>query len=604
MDTRRQIQQIQQAIIEENIRIYNEKWAQIIDNLEIKYNEPKIFWNKIERLMGGTREGLCQYIWGSNNEKLYKKEEQINRFKEVWEHIFEITEEENRDYDEDNERRVTEFLVRNKDRTEPYELADLGRLAGDNYLTAPVEIYDILAIIARMKNKAPGESGINKVILKNLPRMATERLAQIVNILLSMGYFSVKYKNGMMIFTQKENKDARDPLNYRPITLLEIPGKMLERIINDRVTIFMEENNKLNVNQYGFRKGYGTEMALCKIYEKIAINQNERGQCNIVCRDVAKAFDKVWHEGLKYKILHAGLPGIIERILCNFLDDRSAVIKKRGIISERFNLKSGVPQGSILSPTLFIYYTSDLPRPGPGGTGVMFADDVTQIVGYPHSSKRMLALRTEREINRVNTFEKQWKIKTNKNKFKLLSVSKTRPATVSMDGRVIPFAPSITTLGFPMKRNGFNNHIAQRLATAKGRYTKLKRFAKLKPKKKAHLYKSLARSAMEYPNIPLCLMSDSNANKFQKFQNKILRKYIKGADVEDLTIEQLHGKCKIEPLNLRMNRRAKNTWTKFERIDQEVAEASMELNNSDTADHYWWRRIGKYIGADDPVPRY
>ena len=53
-----------------------------------------------------------------------------------------------------------------------------------------------------------------------------------------------------------------------------------------------------------------------------------------------------------------------------------------------------------------------------------------------------------------------------------------------------------------------------------------------------------------------------------------------------------------------MNRRAKNTWTKFERIDQEVVEASMELNNSDTADHYWWRRIGKYIGADDPVPRY
>ena len=155
-----------------------------------------------------------------------------------------------------------------------------------------------------------------------------------------MGYFSVKYKNGMMIFTQKENKDARDLLNYRPITLLEIPGKMLERIINDRVTIFMEENNKPNVNQYGFRRGYGTEMALCKIYEKIAINQNERGQCNIVCCDVAKAFDKVWHEGLKYKILHAGLPGVIERILCNFLDDRSAVINKRGIISERFNLKS------------------------------------------------------------------------------------------------------------------------------------------------------------------------------------------------------------------------------------------------------------------------
>ena len=117
-----------------------------------------------------------------------------------------------------------------------------------------------------------------------------------------------------------------------------------------------------------------------------------------------------------------------------------------------------------------------------------------------------------------------------------------------MDGRAIPFTPNITTLGFSMKRTGFNNHIAQRLA-------KLKRFAKLKPKKKAHLYKSLLRSAMEYSNIPLCLMSDSNANKFQKFQNEILRKYTKETDDEDLTIEQLHENYKIEPLNIRMNRR-------------------------------------------------
>ena len=116
-----------------------------------------------------------------------------------------------------------------------------------------------------------------------------------------MGYFSVMYKNGMMIFTQKENKDARDPLNYRPITLLEIPGKMMERVINDRVTTCMEENNKLNMNRYGFRRGYSTEMTLCKICEKIAINQNERGQCNVVCRNIAKAFDKVWHRASSTK---------------------------------------------------------------------------------------------------------------------------------------------------------------------------------------------------------------------------------------------------------------------------------------------------------------
>ena len=119
----------------------------------------------------------------------------------------------------------------------------------------------------------------------------------------------------------------------------------------------------------------------------------------------------------------------------------------------------------------------------------------------------MLALHTSREIQRVNNFEKQWKINTNQNKFKLLSISASKPAEVRVGNEVISFADSIKILGFTMKRTGFGSHIAQRLAIAKGRFTKLKRFKNLKSKTKAHLYKSLIRSALDYPNIPLCLMS-------------------------------------------------------------------------------------------------
>ena len=126
-----------------------------------------------------------------------------------------------------------------------------------------------------------------------------------------------------MVLTLKNGKDGRDPINYRPITLLEVPGKVLERVINDRFGTYLE-NNKMNVNQYGFRKKRGTELAILKLYELIALNQRNGGQCNIVCGDVAKAFDKVWHRGLKYKILQLQLSDIVEKILYSFLDDRTA----------------------------------------------------------------------------------------------------------------------------------------------------------------------------------------------------------------------------------------------------------------------------------------
>ena len=96
-------------------------------------------------------------------------------------------------------------------------------------------------------------------------------------------------------------------------------------------------------------------MAITKIYETVVLNQRNRGQRNIVCWDVAKPFDKVWHAGLKYKILQLELPDILEKMLCSFLDQQTAQIRMNNIHSDKIHLASGVPQGSILSPTLYVF---------------------------------------------------------------------------------------------------------------------------------------------------------------------------------------------------------------------------------------------------------
>ena len=367
--------------------------------------------------------------------------------------------------------------------------------------------------------------------------------------------------------------------------------------------IFQEQNNNFNIEQYGFRRRKGTDIAIAKIYETIAINQHEKAQCNIVARDVQKAFDKVWLEGLQFKITLLELPEILEKIIISFTQNRSARIKHGELISNKIDLKSGVPQGSVLSPSLYITYTADMPPPGPGGLNVCFADDVTQVIEYMHASKQMLAIRTTREINKINNYENLWKIQTSADKFKLLSISASKPEDIIINNRQINFSENVNILGFKLSRTGFNPHIIERLNKARNELQKLKRFQNLRPKIKAHLYKTLVRSVIEYPIIPLCGIAKCNMRKIQILQNKAI-KLITSNDPEEMDLKRSHEKYKIDAYNVRLHNRGQKLWHKF-CIDQpELTDQSRELNNDNRPDHYWWRRISSNIEEDTPDPIY
>ena len=144
--------------------------------------------------MGGKNSGIPSYIWDEDGSKITEEDRKLERFKGVWE-IFTISEKDNREFDRANEIRVLRFLADNSYRTQPYQTANKKRLDPNNPLTIPLTMNEMIIIISNFKNKAPGERGLTRSILSQLPRVALQRLNEILNFLIGMGYFTVVSKN-------------------------------------------------------------------------------------------------------------------------------------------------------------------------------------------------------------------------------------------------------------------------------------------------------------------------------------------------------------------------------------------------------------------------
>ena len=250
-------------------------------------------------------------------------------------------------------------------------------------------------------------------------------------------------------------------------------------------------------------------------------------------------------------------------------------------------------------------YTADIPEPSAGCFNLIFADDNKQIVTYPGKSKNMLALKTQREIIKMNSYEKEWKIQTNKNKFQLVSISSTKPSNIEIDGQILPFNRKATILGLTINTHGIRPHINSRLGKAKSQLKKLKRFKNLQTDTRLRLYKTLIRPILEYPPIPLCVASKTNQQKIQRVQNVAIRAAAKERPGDPRsTNEQLHNVYNIEAINIRIHNQAQKIWTKLESININLIDQANVLTEEIARDHSWWPSVSRYLKQDPPESLY
>jgi len=598
-DYRRYIQ-IRTTLTETRQEEARSSWSRQIEALAHSYSNPEQFWRKL-RCLSGRTAGPDSYLIDADGQKLFSPEDKEHTHRRIWEQTY----QNNIDNDENNNnRQVLNYLTNNLHRTRPLDAADRIRLAGDSPLSCLISSQEIREVIRSSGRTCPGNSGINRSILMHLPDSAIHRLRDIFNAVLSAGYFPDKFKEAEMRMVPKQGKVLTNPSTYRPISLLEVPGKILERILTRRLRDHLEWEDLYSDFQYGFRRGRGTAHAIALATESLAIHQASRHRCTLVLRDVSKAFDKVWHRGLQFKILHLGLPEPVESVLCNFLENRVARIRVGAHTGPTFPLATGVPQRSVLSPTLYTIYTRDCPPSG-AGINVSYADDVTQVVFHPGRSSRMTNARTKREIARVSTYESEWHINTNKTKFAVLPMATERPAPLLVDGEPLQFHHNGTMLGLKLSTRGYLSHITQRTAKAKAALGVLQRFRDLNTRLKLNLVKALVIPILVYPPIPIHAMSRRSISRLQKVQNAALRFAVNHRWRDVISMEEIHIEHDFPALNVRLHNMATQVWQRMS--DEEWPQYLHLMQRHEEAphgSHGWFPRSLLALQNGAPAPRY
>ena len=204
--------------------------------------------------------------------------------------------------------------------------------------------------------KAAGPDSIKPKILKELSSQIAPILTTIFKVSLDTSQIPQQWKtaNVQPIF-KKGNK--HDAVNYRPISLTCICCKLLEHIVTSNIMNHGKTRNILYPLQHGFRKGRSCETQLLEFTNDVTSTLEQGQQTDVLVMDFSKAFDKVSHSLLLHKLHHYGIRGKTNAWIQAFLFGRSQTVAVDGILSDPASVQSGVPQGSVLGPSLFLYYT-------------------------------------------------------------------------------------------------------------------------------------------------------------------------------------------------------------------------------------------------------
>ena len=282
----------------------------------------------------------------------------------------------------------------------------------------PINEQEILNIVSDMKSKSScGFDLVTPTILKYTIDSIIKPLTYLMNLSLLSGIFPQKMKIAKVIPIFKSQEKSQFS-NYRPISLLPIFSKILEKLVHNRLYDFCNKFYLKTPSQYGFRKNFSTEHAVIEFQNKIIVCLKNKTYAVGIFMDLSKAFDLISHEILIKKLYNYGIRGICLKWFESYLYQRSQYVYINEHSSSKRFISCGIPQGSILGPLIFLIYINDICNCSLSSNFIMYADDTNIII----SDKNLIQLENtiNDELIKVNNWLKANKLLLNVNKTKYM----------------------------------------------------------------------------------------------------------------------------------------------------------------------------------------
>ena len=354
-------------------------------------------------------------------------------------------------------------------------------------------------------SKAAGPDQIPVVVLKHLAPELAPILSKLFNRCIKQSCFPLSWKHSSVCPVFKNSGDRCDSSKYRPISLLPIISKIFESIVNKFIISHLESSKLLSDFQYGFRSSRSTADILTVITDRISRSLDLSFETRTIALDISKAFDKVWHKGLLSKLKSYGISGKILSTVRSFLTNRKMKVVLDGQSSDSYLLNAGVPQGSVLGPTLFLIFINDLPDDILNSFIDIFADDSTL---YSSSSStndiNSVTQNLTADLSSIIKWGEKWLVTFNPTKTKAVNFHHHRlpifPPILMNDENLVEFDSLDRLLGLKLssdlKWDDYINSLAKSASKMVGSFYRSRKY--LSPSSILYLYKSQIRPTMEY----------------------------------------------------------------------------------------------------------
>ena len=388
------------------------------------------------------------------------------------------------------------------------------------------------AIITLKTRSAPGEDMVHNNMLKNSTLEFGKIILKLINLSVSQSKIPQEWKQSIITMLPKKQKNSSNPKDYRPISLTSCISKLAERLILVKLKEFMDSNHIIIKQQSGFRKKRQTRDNIFFLTQK-ALESINRGKkmCSIFF-DIASAFDKVWHKGLLLKLINLKFPNHIISWINEFLTDRTFCVRVGSMVSAKMTISAGVPQGAVLSPTLFSIFINDMPIKYSKNKfySLLFADDLCSFKIFKKFGN--LNKQIQCYLNQIENWLKKWRLMMAPHKCNFIVFSSDKSNEKQLEFKLfntsIKMSDEIQFLSIRFDKHlCFKNQVNYLKDSCLKRMNIIKVLSNkrwgLSIKTLTEVYNSLVRSLMDYSSILYPAFSATNLDLLEKIQLRCIK---------------------------------------------------------------------------------